>query len=164
MVAAVARTVPRLTSRQHGSPRSCAGCRRGGPSDAAVPPTSAVSEDRRDLGSTSLTAVLLTPVFVVIAFAAFQAAMWSHARTEARAVARDVAVLVAQRGEDADLIARSAERNLDEGVNIDAADVTISNDGTIVVVRVTATAPGIIRGTSAPVDVTEALPVEGFRP
>jgi len=51
----------------------------------------------RDRGSTSLTAVVLTPVFVVIAFAAFQAAMWSHARTEARVMAREVAVLVVNR-------------------------------------------------------------------
>lgn len=119
---------------------------------------------RRDAGSTSLTAVVLTPVFVVIAFAAFQAAMWSHARTEARVVAREVAVLVAQRGEDAELVERSAERNLDEGANVDRADVTVVRDAEIVVVRVTAEAPGIVRGTSARIDVTEALPVEGFRP
>lgn len=118
----------------------------------------------RDQGSTSLTAVVLTPVFVIVAFAAFQAAMWSHARTEARVVAREVAVLVAQHGSDADVVERSAERNLDEGTNIDRADVTIVDDGRLVVVRVTADAPGIVRGTSTRVDVTEALPVEGFRP
>ena len=42
-------------------------------------------------------------------------------------------------------------------------DVTIDDQGEIVVVTVTATAPGIIRGTSVQVEVTEALPVEGFR-
>jgi hypothetical protein len=117
-----------------------------------------------DRGSTSLTAVVLTPVFVVIAFAAFQAAMWSHARTEARVTARDVAVLVAQRGDDADLVERAAEHNLGEVTNISGADVTITSDGAVVVVRITGDAPGIIRGTSAGIDVTEALPVEGFRP
>lgn len=120
--------------------------------------------DARDVGSTSLTAVLLTPVFVVIAFAAFQAAMWSHARTEARVVAREVAVLVAQRGGDDDLVERSAERNLDSGSNIGVADVTITRGGRVVIVRVTGEAPGIVRGTSAAIDVTEALPLEGFRP
>jgi hypothetical protein len=119
---------------------------------------------QRDRGSTSLTAVVLTPVFVVIAFAAFQAAMWSHARTEARVAARDVAVLVAQRGHDADLVERSAERNLDEGTRISGVEVTITSDRRFVVVRVTGDAPGIIRGTSAGIDVTEALPIEGFRP
>jgi hypothetical protein len=118
----------------------------------------------RDRGSTSLTAVLLTPVFVVIAFAAFQAALWSHARTEARATAREVAVLVAQRGDDADLVERSAEQNLGRTATLSDVDVTISDDRRVVVVRITGDAPGIIRGTSSGVDVTEALPVEGFRP
>ena len=118
----------------------------------------------RDRGSTSLTAVVLTPVFVVIAFAAFQAAMWSHARTEARVMARDVAVLVAQRGDDADLVERSAEENLDRGTNIDGGDVTITRERRFVVVRITGDAPGIVRGTSSGIDVTEALPIEGFRP
>lgn len=120
--------------------------------------------DVRDRGSTSLTAVVLTPVFVVIAFAAFQAAMWSHARTEARVTARDVAVLVAQRGGDADAVERSAEHNLAAHATIRDVDVTISRRDRSVVVRVTGAAPGIIRGTSTGVDVTEALPVEGFRP
>lgn len=120
--------------------------------------------DDRDRGSTSLTAVVLTPVFVVIAFAAFQAAMWSHARTEARAMAREVAVLVAQRGDDADLVERSAEQNLDRGTDLSSADVTISRGERFVVVRITGDAPGIMRGTSAGIDVTEALPIEGFRP
>lgn len=118
----------------------------------------------RDVGSSSLTAVVLTPVFVVIAFAAFQAAMWSHARTEARAMAREVAVLVAQRGGDADLVERSAERNLTAGANLSDVDVLITRDEQLVVVRVVGRAPGIIRGTRSAVDVTEALPVEGFRP
>ena len=128
-----------------------------------------IAVDRRprregDRGSTSLTAVVLTPVFVVIAFAAFQAAMWSHARTEARVMARDVAVLVAQRGDDADLVEQSAEQNLDRSTTISRADVTIVREARFVVVRVTGDAPGIIRGTSSTIDVTEALPIEGFRP
>jgi hypothetical protein len=124
------------------------------------------SEPRRprDGGSTSLTAVLLTPVFVVLAFAAFQAAMWSHTRTEARVVAREVAVLVAQRGRDADVIEVAAERNLASGTALRDADVVVRREPALVVVRVTGRAPGILRGTSAGVDVTEALAVEGFRP
>lgn len=122
---------------------------------------------RRDRGSTTLTTVLLTPVFVVVAFAAFQAAMWSHARTEARAMAREVAVLVAQRGGDAALIEQSAERNLASSSFRDV-DVEVgfeaSGSGRIVVVRVTGRAPGIVRGTAAGVEVTEALSMEGFRP
>lgn len=137
--------------------------------DVPLTDVAAVAVDRRsrcgrDRGSTSLTAVVLTPVFVVIAFAAFQAAMWSHARTEARVMARDVAVLVAQRGDDADLVERSAEQNLDRSRAISGADVTIVREERFVVVRVTGDAPGIIRGTSSAIAVTEALPIEGFRP
>ena len=50
--------------------------------------------------SSSLTTVVLTPVFVVLAFAAFQAAMWGHARTEARVIARDTAVAIRSRSRE----------------------------------------------------------------
>ncbi len=54
---------------------------------------------RGDRGAaTSLSVALLTPMFVFLAFAAFQAAMWSHAKTEARVVARDTAALIARSG------------------------------------------------------------------
>jgi Flp pilus assembly protein TadG len=118
----------------------------------------------RDRGSTSLTTVLLTPVFVVIAFAAFQASMWTHARTEARSVARDAAALVARSGHRPAAVEASAESALRNGADIAQPDVEITPQGGFVVVRVTGRAPGIVRGTSAPVDVTEALPIEGFRP
>lgn len=117
-----------------------------------------------DPGSTSLTTVVLTPVFVVIALAAFQAALWSHARAEARMVARDVAVLVAQRDGDADVVERLAERNLVADAPIADVDVVVTSAAGFVVVRVTGAAPGIIRGTSADIDVTEAVAMEGFRP
>jgi hypothetical protein len=117
-----------------------------------------------DRGSTSLTTVLLTPVFVVIGFAAFQAAMWTHARTEARAVARDAAALVARSGQDPGSVESSAEATLRAGVDLERPDVEIIPQGQFVVVRVTGRAPGIIRGTSTPIEVTEAMPIEGFRP
>lgn len=117
-----------------------------------------------DSGSTTLTTVLLTPVFVVIAFAAFQAAMWTHARTEARSVARDAAALVARSGESPAAVESSAEAALRSSADIERPDVEISPQGQFVVVRVTGRAPGIIRGTSTRVDVTEAMPIEGFRP
>lgn len=131
-------------------------------------PPSASDTDRSagaiDLGSTSLTTVLLTPVFVAVAFAAFQAAMWTHARTEARAVARDTAALIARNGVDIDVAESSAELALRSGADILEPDVQITWRGSFVEVRVTGRAPGIVRGSTAPVDVTEALPIEGFRP
>ena len=117
-----------------------------------------------DRGSTTLTTVLLTPVFVVVAFAAFQAAMWTHARTEARAVARDAAALVARSGQPAAAVESSAEATLQANADLEAPDVEITPQGQFVVVTVTGRAPGIIRGTSTPIEVTEAMPIEGFRP
>lgn len=117
-----------------------------------------------DRGSTSLTTVLLTPVFVLLAFTAFQAAMFTHARTEARSVARDAAVLVARHGESPAAVEASSERLLADADLLSGTDVTITSDGDLVVVELTGDAPGIIRGTSWSIDVTEALPVERFRP
>jgi hypothetical protein len=118
----------------------------------------------RDDGSTTLTTVLLTPVFVVIALAAFQAAMWSHARTEARAVARDAAALVARSGQPSAVVEASSEAALRDSAALRDPEVVVTLQGTFVTARVTARAPGIVRGTSSSVDVTEALPIEGFRP
>lgn len=117
-----------------------------------------------DRGSTTLTTVMLTPVFVVIAFAAFQAAMWTHARTEARSVARDAAALVARNGQDPAAVESSAEATLRASADLERPDVEITPQGQFVVVRVTGRAPGIIRGTSSPIEVVEAMPIEGFRP
>lgn len=121
------------------------------------------ARDSRDAGSTTLTTVMLTPVFLVIAFAAFQAALWTHARTEARAVARDAAGLVARSGDDRVAVARSAEAALRDTSGVEDPDVSITVDADLVTVRVTGTAGGIFIGTSTPIDVTEALPVERFR-
>ncbi len=127
-------------------------------------PTRETRDVDADRGSASLTTVLLTPVFVVIAFAAFQAAMWTHARTEARSVARDAAALVARSGQSPADVKASAEAALRSDSALSNPLVDIDPQGQIVVVRVTGRAPGIIRGTSSTVDVTEALPIEGFRP
>lgn len=117
-----------------------------------------------DRGSTSLTTVLLTPVFVVIAFAAFQAAMWSHARTEARVVARDSAALVARSDVSEAAATESATAILRADTDLRDPVVDVSSNGRFVTVTITGRAPGIIRGTSVPVEIVEAVPVEGFRP
>lgn len=119
---------------------------------------------RADRGSTSLTTVLLTPVFIAIAFMAFQAAMWSHARTEARAIARDSAALVARNGVPIGDVEMTAQRALDSEVELLDPAIEITSDGELVTARVTGRAPGLLRGTSTPVDVRAVVPQEGFRP
>jgi Flp pilus assembly protein TadG len=117
----------------------------------------------RDRGSTSLTTALLTPVFLVIAMMAFQAALWSHARTEARAVARDSAALVARSHANADDVARAALEVLRTGTDLAEPVVDISISDGVVTARIVGRAPGILRGTSRTVEVVEVLPIEVLR-
>lgn len=124
---------------------------------------------RGDRGAaTSLSLVLLVPLFVVLAFAGFQAALWSHARTEARVIARDTAGLVARSGVDPADASRAARSVLVADTDLHSVDVDVSivagGSGELVVVTVSGQAPGIIRGTSAGVSVTAAIPREGWRP
>jgi hypothetical protein len=112
--------------------------------------------------------VLLTPVFVVISFMAFQAAMWSHARTEARAGARDAVVLVARFGADPDDVEVSVAGAL-EATSV-LADVEVSITPAervratgVVEVTIRARAHGILLGTATDVSITEVLPFEEFR-
>jgi len=117
-----------------------------------------------DGAATSLSVALLTPMFVFLAFAAFQAAMWSHAKTEARVVARDTAALVARSGVTAGDAEASATAVLEADTDLrNVAVVTSTSDG-VVAVTVTADAPGIIRGTSTGISVTSAIPLEELTP
>ena len=120
---------------------------------------------RGDEGAaTSLSVALLTPMFVILAFAAFQAAMWSHAKTEARVVARDTAALVARSSVAADDAEASATAILEADTDLSNVAVTATSAAGVVTVTVTADAPGIIRGTSTTVSVTSAVPIEELTP
>jgi Flp pilus assembly protein TadG len=110
--------------------------------------------------ATSLSIALLTPLFIVLAFAAVQAAMWSHAKTEARVVARDTAALVARSGVAGGDAQASASAILSSDTSLRGVDVAVSQVGGVVVVTVSASAPGIIRGTSSEFEVTAAVPIE----
>ena len=114
--------------------------------------------------STSLAVALLSPVFVALAFAAFQAALWTHARTEARVVARDTAALIARSGVGADDAATSATAVLMSDTQLRNIVVDVADDDGVVVVTITADAPGILRWTSRAVSVTVAVPVEALTP
>ena len=112
--------------------------------------------------------VLLTPVFVVIAFAAFQAALWTHARTEVRAAARDAAVLVARFGAEPNDVVHTTTALLEDksavsDVVVEIPPGPIARDDTVVV-YVTAVAPGMIVGTEREIGIVDALPIEGLRP
>ena len=118
-----------------------------------------------DIGAaTTVSLVLMLPVLTLLLFAAVQAALWNHARTEARAMARATAALVARAGANPIDAERDAEANLSARTDITNVNVTITVDpaGGSVVVRVTGEAPGIVVGTTSSVDVEVAMPVEGW--
>jgi Flp pilus assembly protein TadG len=120
---------------------------------------------RQDRGAaTSLAVALLTPMFIVLAFAAFQAALWSHARTEARVVARDTAALVARSGVTAGDAQASATAVLEADTDLRNVAVTVGSSNGVVTVTITGDAPGIIRGTTDDVTVTAAVPIEEITP
>jgi hypothetical protein len=114
--------------------------------------------------ASSLSVALLAPLFVVLAFAAFQAAMWGHAKTEARVVARDTAGLVARSGVTAGDAQASASAILTSDTDLRNVSVHVSIGSGVVTVTVTGEAPGIIRGTSSRLSVRVALPIEELTP
>ena len=118
--------------------------------------------DDRDRGAASLTIVLLAPLLVVLMFAGFQAAMWNHTRTEARVIARETAVLVARDHLSASQASAAASLSLASGSVLTGTEVSIDSTPTVVIVTINGDAPGLLRGTSAPVHVVVALPLEGW--
>ena len=126
----------------------------------------AVTDDRfdRDRGSASLTIVLLAPLLLVLMFAGFQAAMWNHTRTEARVIARETAVLVARDRLPARQASAAASASLASDSVLTGTRVYVETTAAVVIVTITGQAPGVLRGTSAPVRVTVALPLEGWVP
>ncbi len=120
--------------------------------------------DDADCGSASLTIVLLAPVLLVLMFAGFQAAMWNHTRTEARVIARETAVLVARDGLPASRAAAAASASLANDSVLTGVHVSVDSTATVVIVTITGDAPGVLRGTSAPVRVSAAVSLEGWVP
>jgi len=114
--------------------------------------------------ATSLSIALLTPIFVILAFAAVQAALWSHAKTEARVIARDTAALVARSGVAAGDAQASAAAILATDTSLSDVVVGVTQANGVVAVTVSADAPGILRGTSSGFSVTAAVPVEELTP
>ncbi len=110
----------------------------------------------------SLAIALLAPVVVVLMFLGFQAALWNHAKAEARVLARETALLAARRGMGSDQAARAGVAAAP--TTLQHVSVAVSRSGGEVVVVVTGVAPGILQGTSTDVSVRVAVPAEGWVP
>ncbi len=100
---------------------------------------------------------------MMVALMAFQAALWTHARTEARAIARDAAVLVARSDVPIPAAVESAKERLLAQQNLTSSEISVVDDGTLVVATVDASAPGMFRFTERKIEVVEAVPKEGFQ-
>src|SRR3954454_14154053 len=96
----------------------------------------------RDRGSASLTVVLLAPLLLVLMFAGFQAAMWNHARTQARVVARKTAVLGARGQLAASAAAEGATPSPVKDSLLSSPQVSVRSTDTAVVITITGRAPG----------------------
>ncbi|MDX2381567.1 MAG: hypothetical protein QNM02_17625 [Acidimicrobiia bacterium] len=110
--------------------------------------------------ASSLSVALLAPLFVVLTFAAFQAALWGHAKTEARVIARDTAGLVARSGVAEEDARAAAGAILSSDTHLRNVSVHVTTSSGVVTVTVAGDAPGIISGTSSKVSVIAALPIE----
>src|SRR4029078_9445785 len=97
-------------------------------------------------------------------FVGFQAAMWNHARTEARVVARETAALVARDHVVAGAAAEVATTSLAKDGLLSSPAVFVTSTDTAVVITITGRAPGLLRGTSSAVHVTAAVSREGWVP
>jgi hypothetical protein len=90
--------------------------------------------------------------------------MWSHARTEARVIARDTAALVARSAVAPADAQASATAILEADTDLRNVLVDIGTTSGVVTVTVTGDAQGIIRGTANALSVTSAVPVEELTP
>lgn len=108
--------------------------------------------------------VLLTPLLLVVSFAAFHAALWSHARTEARVRVREVTALVARSGVDAPTAERAVLAAIDSRSLLRDVSVMIEESPATVTVVLRGRAPGWWRGTAAPIEVSSQMWREGWQP
>jgi hypothetical protein len=97
-------------------------------------------------------------------FVGFQAAMWNHARTEARVIARETAVLVARDHLPPDAAADVATTSLRRDSVLAEPNVFVQSTDAAIVITITGRAPGLLRGTSSAVKVTAAVSREGWVP
>lgn len=114
--------------------------------------------------ASSLSVVLLTPLLLVVAFAAFHAALWSHARTEARVRVREVTALIARSGVDAVTAERMVIAAIDSRSLLREVDVLIDESPATVTVVLRGRAPGLWRSITAPIEVSSQMWREGWQP
>jgi hypothetical protein len=115
----------------------------------------------RDDCGTAATIVLF-PLFATLVFVFVQAAFWQQDRQLTYAAADRASVAVALYGSDTAAAKSDAVARLERSGICDV-EVSITGDATATVVVISATAPGILIGTSSTVTARSVTPTEGFR-
>ena len=116
-----------------------------------------------DVGaSQSISLILLVPVMTALAFIGIQTATWSHARAEARVVARDGASLVARSAVEPAEAGLMIEESLTGSSALADVDVSVEQTPVGVTVVIDAEAPGMLIGTGRDVRVVEFVPEGGW--
>jgi hypothetical protein len=113
-------------------------------------------------GSQSVSVILLVPVMTALAFIGIQTATWSHARAEARVVARDGAALVARGSAQPGEAGRMIEESLSGSSALADVAVSVERTSAGVTVVVDAVAPGMLIGTGRDLRVVEFVPESGW--
>ena len=112
--------------------------------------------------SQSISVILLVPVMTALAFIGIQTATWSHARSEARVVARDGAALVARGAVQPGEARRMIGESLSGAPALSDVDVSVDRTADGVTVVVGAQAPGMLMGTGRELRVVEFVPDGGW--
>lgn len=119
----------------------------------------------RDVGSSAIELVLLTPVLIALVFTVVQAALVWHARHVALAAAQqgDRLARSAAAADDATVRAQTVEYMHSLGADlVGSPTVTISRAGGFVTVTVTGRAVSLVPGAALHVHAVSRGPVEQF--
>lgn len=106
--------------------------------------------------------IVLFPLFTALVFVFVQATMWQRDRQLAAAAADRTSAAVALYGADAGSARTEAVAWLQRS-GMREIDVRIDTDSNESLVVITATAPGMLVGTSSRVSARSVTPVERFR-
>lgn len=120
--------------------------------------TQVILDDERGTAST----IILFPLFAALVFVFVQAALWQRDRQLADAAADRTSVAVALYGSDAAAARSEAVTRLEQSGMSDI-DVEIDRNRDAVIVNLSATAPGMLVGTSSTLTAHSMTPIEGFR-
>lgn len=117
-----------------------------------------------DRGAASSELVVVMPLLLLLVMVSVHVGLWFHARHVVNAAAQEGARAARAVGATDDAGHQRAAQVLDQlGGSLTATRVTVTRNGDVVTVRVTADAPPVVPGLTLGVAATSTSPVEAFR-